>query len=48
MAECMWLVPWIGVSTAYVYQPWVKNLKLIRWYGFAVETAVNMFLDKPA
>ena len=48
MAESMWLVPWTGVSTAYVYQPWVKNIKLIRGYGFGVETAVNMFLDKPA
>ena len=48
MAESMWLVPWTGVSTAYVYQPWVKNIKLIRGYGFGVETAVDMYLDKPA
>jgi len=46
MAESMWLVPWPGVSTAYVYQPWVKNIRLIRGYGFGVETAVNMWLDK--
>jgi len=46
MAESMWLVPWPGVSTAYVYQPHVKNIRLIRGYGFGVETAVNMWLDK--
>ena len=46
MAERMWLVPWTGVSTAYVYQPWVKNIKLIRGYGFGVETAVHLWLDK--
>jgi peptide/nickel transport system substrate-binding protein len=48
MAESMWFVPWTGVSTAYVYQPWVKNIKLIRGYGFGVETAVDMWLDKTA
>jgi peptide/nickel transport system substrate-binding protein len=48
MAESMWFVPWTGVSTAYVYQPWVKNTKLIRGYGFGVETAVDMYLDKSA
>jgi peptide/nickel transport system substrate-binding protein len=48
MAQSMWLVPWTGVSTAYVYQPWVKNIKLIRGYGFGAETAVDMWLDKTA
>ena len=46
MAESMWLVPWPGVSTAYVYQPHVKNIRLIRGYAFGVETAVHMWLDK--
>ena len=34
MAKSMWLVPWPGVSTAYVYQPWVKGIRLIRGYAF--------------
>jgi peptide/nickel transport system substrate-binding protein len=46
MAESMYLVPWPGVSTAYVYQPWVRNIRLIRGYGFGVETAVHLWVDK--
>jgi peptide/nickel transport system substrate-binding protein len=46
MAESMYLVPWPGVSTAYVYQPWVKNIRLIRGYGFGAETAVHLWVDK--
>lgn len=46
MAESMYLVPWPGVSTAYVYQPWVKNIRLIRGYGFGAETAIHMWLDR--
>jgi len=46
MAESMYLVPWPGVSTASVYQPWVRNIRLIRGYGFGVETAVHLWLDK--
>jgi hypothetical protein len=39
-------VPWPGVSTAYVYQPWVRNIRLIRGYGFGAETAVHLWVDK--
>ena len=46
MAKSMWLVPWPGVSTAYVYQPWVKGIRLIRGYAFGAETATHMWLDK--
>jgi ABC-type transport system substrate-binding protein len=48
MAESMYLVPWPGVSTAYVYQPWVKNIQLIRGYGFGAETAVHLWVDRQA
>jgi peptide/nickel transport system substrate-binding protein len=48
MAESMYLVPWPGVSTAYVYQPWVKNIRLIRGYDFGAETSVHLWVDKPA
>jgi ABC-type transport system substrate-binding protein len=48
MAKSMWLVPWPGVSTAYVYQPWVKGIRLIRGYAFGAETATHMWLDKEA
>jgi ABC-type transport system substrate-binding protein len=46
MAESMWLVPWPGVSTAYTYQPWVKNVALTRGYGYGVEGLVNMWIDR--
>jgi peptide/nickel transport system substrate-binding protein len=46
MAKSMWLVPWPGVSTAYVYQPWVKGIRLVRGYAFGAETATHMWLDK--
>jgi peptide/nickel transport system substrate-binding protein len=46
MAESMWLVPWPGVSTAYTYQPWVKNVTLTRGYGYGIEGLVNMWIDK--
>jgi ABC-type transport system substrate-binding protein len=46
MAKSMWLVPWPGVSTAYVYQPWVRGIRLIRGYAFGAETATHMWLDR--
>ena len=46
MAESMYLIPWPGESTAYIFQPWVKNIQLIRGYAYGLETAVNLWLDK--
>jgi peptide/nickel transport system substrate-binding protein len=46
MAESMWLVPWPGVSTAYAYQPWVKNVAVTRGYGYGIEALVNFWIDK--
>jgi ABC-type transport system substrate-binding protein len=46
MAESMWLVPWPGVSTAYAFQPWVKNVAVTRGYAYGIEALVNMWLDK--
>ncbi|MCH8345311.1 MAG: ABC transporter substrate-binding protein [Chloroflexi bacterium] len=46
MAESMYLIPWPGESAAYIFQPWVKNIQLIRGYAYGLETAVNLWLDK--
>jgi ABC-type transport system substrate-binding protein len=46
MAKSMYLVPWTGLSTAYIYQPWMKNVRLIRGYGFGSESAPLMWIDK--
>ena len=46
MAESMYLVPWTGVSTASIFQPNVKNVQLIRGYGYGSETAPGLWLDQ--
>jgi peptide/nickel transport system substrate-binding protein len=46
MAESMYFVPWTGVSTAYIYNPWVKNVKLVRGYGYGAEVAPDIWIDK--
>lgn len=46
MAESMYLVPWPGVSTAYMFQPWVKGIKLIRGYEYGIATATKLWLDR--
>jgi ABC-type transport system substrate-binding protein len=46
MAESMYFVPWTGSSTAYIYNPWVKNVKLVRGYGYGAEVAPNIWIDK--
>jgi ABC-type transport system substrate-binding protein len=46
MAESMYFVPWTGGSTAYIYNPWMKNVKLIRGYAYGAEVAPNIWIDK--
>ncbi len=46
MAKSMYLVPWTGVSTANIFQPWVKNVQLSRGYGYGSETAPSLWIDK--
>ncbi len=46
MAKSMYLVPWTGVSTAIIYQPWVKNVQVSRGYGIGSETLPNLWIDK--
>jgi ABC-type transport system substrate-binding protein len=46
MAESMYFVPWPGVSTAFIYNPWMKNVKLVRGYGYGSEVAPNIWIDR--
>ena len=46
MAESMYFVPWTGSSTAYIFNPWVKNVKLVRGYGYGAEVAPNTWIDR--
>ena len=47
MAESMYLIPWPGLSTASIFNPWVKNIRLTtRGYGAGIETLVTRWLDK--
>lgn len=46
MAESMYFVPWPGSSTAYIYNPWVKNVKLVRGYGYGAEVAPHIWIDR--
>lgn len=46
MAESMYLIPWPGTSTAYIFQPWVKGIQLIRGYAYGAETLPKIWLDK--
>jgi ABC-type transport system substrate-binding protein len=46
MAESMYFVPWTGTSTAYIFNPWVKNINLIRGYAYGAETAPKIWLDR--
>jgi ABC-type transport system substrate-binding protein len=46
MAESMYLIPWPGLSTAYIFQPWVKGVQLIRGYGFGAEVLPNLWIDR--
>jgi peptide/nickel transport system substrate-binding protein len=46
MAESMYFVPWPGSSTAYIFQPWVKGIRLIRGYAYGAETLPHLWLDR--
>jgi len=46
MAESMYFVPWPGVSTAYIFNPWVKNVRLVRGYGYGAEVAPHVWIDR--
>jgi peptide/nickel transport system substrate-binding protein len=46
MAESMYFVPWTGTSTAYIFNPWVKGVKLVRGYGYGAEVAPNIWIDR--
>jgi ABC-type transport system substrate-binding protein len=46
MADSMYFVPWPGTSTAYIYNPWMKNVKLVRGYGYGAEVAPSIWIDK--
>jgi peptide/nickel transport system substrate-binding protein len=46
MAESMYFVPWPGSSTAYIFNPWVKNVKLTRGYAYGAEVAPNIWIDR--
>jgi ABC-type transport system substrate-binding protein len=46
MAESMYFVPWTGTSTAYIYNPWVKGVKLVRGYGYGAEVAPHIWIDR--
>ncbi|HUF53338.1 MAG TPA: ABC transporter substrate-binding protein [Dehalococcoidia bacterium] len=46
MAESMYFVPWTGSSTAYIFNPWVKNINLVRGYAYGAEVAPNIWIDK--
>jgi peptide/nickel transport system substrate-binding protein len=46
MAESMYFVPWPGSSTAYIYNPWVKNVKLVRGYAYGAEVAPHVWIDR--
>ena len=46
MAETMYFVPWPGSSTAYIFQPWVKGIRLIRGYAYGAETLPHLWLDR--
>ncbi len=46
MAESMYLVPWTGESTAYIFQDYVKGIRQSRGYGYGSETAPGLWLDQ--
>jgi ABC-type transport system substrate-binding protein len=46
MADSMYFVPWPGTSTAYIFNPWVKNVKLVRGYGYGAEVAPHIWIDR--
>ena len=46
MAESMYLVPWTGESTAFIYQPYVKGIQQSRGYGYGSETLPGLWLDQ--
>ena len=46
MADSMYFVPWPGTSTAYIFNPWVKNVKLVRGYGYR-DGGCTEHLDRP-
>lgn len=46
MAERMYFVPWTGVSTAYIFAPYVRGIRFTRGYAFGTEGLPNIWLDK--
>ena len=46
MAESMYFVPWTGTSTANIFRPWVKNIRMSRGYGYGAETLPHIWLDR--